>query len=71
MQERLFGLQGTWNSIMEQAGIQVTEGRVKVNPDLRAPEFENLFIIGDCSIFVDEKQVNLIHQRHKLPCNKG
>jgi NADH:ubiquinone reductase (H+-translocating) len=43
------------NSIMEQAGIQVTEGRVKVNPDLRAPEFENLFIIGDCSIFVDEK----------------
>ena len=43
------------NSIMEQAGIQVTEGRVKVNPDLRAPGYENLFIIGDCSIFVNEK----------------
>jgi NADH:ubiquinone reductase (H+-translocating) len=43
------------NSIIEQARIQVTEGRVKVNPDLRAPEFESLFIIGDCSIFVDEK----------------
>ena len=43
------------NSIMEQAGIQVTEGRVKVKADLRAPGYENLFIIGDCSIFVNEK----------------
>ena len=43
------------HSILEQSGIQVTDGRVKVNPDLRASEYENLFIIGDCSIFVHEK----------------
>ena len=43
------------NSVIEQAGIPVTEGRVEVNPDLRAPGYEGLFIIGDCSNFVNEK----------------
>ena len=43
------------NSLIEQAGIPVTEGRVEVNPDLRASGYENLFIIGDCSIFADEQ----------------
>jgi len=43
------------NSIIEHAGIEVTEGRVKVEPDLRAPGQDNLFIIGDCSIIIDEE----------------
>ena len=42
------------NRIIEDAGIETTNGRVKVQPDLRAPCCSDLFIIGDCSIVMDE-----------------
>ncbi|MCQ6276531.1 NAD(P)/FAD-dependent oxidoreductase [Bacillus sp. V3B] len=44
------------NSIIEGSGIETMKGRVKVEPDLRAPESDNLFIIGDCSLVIDEKK---------------
>lgn len=47
------GIRG--NSIIEASGIEAMRGRVKVNPDLRAPGHDNIFIIGDCSLIINEE----------------
>ncbi|MBO8176287.1 NAD(P)/FAD-dependent oxidoreductase [Aeribacillus pallidus] len=43
------------NSIIEKAGFENMRARVKVNPDLRAPGYDNVFIIGDCSLIINEE----------------
>lgn len=43
------------NSIIEKSGFEAMRGRVKVQPDLRAPGHENVFIIGDCSLIINEE----------------
>lgn len=40
--------------IVEEAGFENMRGRVKVNPDLRAPGHDNVFILGDSSLFMNE-----------------
>jgi NADH dehydrogenase len=47
------GIRG--NSLVEQSGIETMRGRVKVKPDLRAPEFDNIFVIGDCSLLFNDE----------------
>jgi NADH:ubiquinone reductase (H+-translocating) len=43
------------NSIIENSGIEAMRGRVKVESDLRAPGYDNLFVIGDCSLVINEE----------------
>jgi NADH dehydrogenase len=43
------------NSILEQSGFENIRGRVKVDSYLRAPQFEDIFVIGDCSVFLNEE----------------
>ncbi|MFE8702360.1 NAD(P)/FAD-dependent oxidoreductase [Cytobacillus sp. FJAT-54145] len=43
------------NSIIEKSGIEAMRGRVKVQPDLRAPGLDDVFIIGDCSLMINEE----------------
>ncbi|WLR50443.1 NAD(P)/FAD-dependent oxidoreductase [Bacillus tianshenii] len=43
------------NPIMEQSGIETMRGRVKVEKDLRAPGFNDLFIVGDCALIINEE----------------
>ncbi|MGD6817329.1 NAD(P)/FAD-dependent oxidoreductase [Metabacillus sp. 84] len=43
------------NSVVEEAGFENMRGRVKVNPDLRAPGHNDVFIIGDCSLIINEE----------------
>lgn len=43
------------NSILEKSGFDVMRGRVKVEKDLRAPGYDNIFIIGDSSLVINEK----------------
>lgn len=43
------------NSIIEKSGFEAMRGRVKVQPDLRAPGHDNVFIIGDCSLIINEE----------------
>ncbi|MDP4085653.1 MAG: NAD(P)/FAD-dependent oxidoreductase [Bacillota bacterium] len=43
------------NSIIEKSGFEAMRGRVKVEKDLRVPGFDNLFIIGDSSLFINEE----------------
>lgn len=47
------GIRG--NSIIEKSGFEAMRGRVKVQPDLRVPGFDHIFIIGDCSLFINEE----------------
>jgi NADH dehydrogenase len=43
------------NKMIEEAEIETAGGRVKVQADLRVPGFNDLFIIGDCSIVINNK----------------
>lgn len=43
------------NSIVEKSGFESMRGRVKVNPDLRAPGYEDVFIVGDCALLINEE----------------
>ncbi|MGJ7920100.1 NAD(P)/FAD-dependent oxidoreductase [Neobacillus sp. LXY-4] len=43
------------NSIIEKSGIEAMRGRVKVQPDLRAPGSEDIFVIGDSSLMINEE----------------
>ncbi|MBM7586229.1 NADH dehydrogenase [Bacillus pakistanensis] len=43
------------NPVIEKAGIENMRARVKVEKDLRAPGHDNIFIIGDCSLMINEE----------------
>jgi NADH dehydrogenase len=43
------------NSLLTEAGFETIRGRVQVDSYLRAPGYENVFIIGDCSIVYNEQ----------------
>ncbi len=43
------------NSIIEKSGFEAMRGRVKVAKDLRAPGHDDVFIIGDSSLFINEE----------------
>ncbi|MDR7079051.1 NADH dehydrogenase [Neobacillus niacini] len=47
------GIRG--NSIIEKSGFEAMRGRVKVQPDLRVPGFDDVFIIGDSSLVINEE----------------
>jgi NADH dehydrogenase len=38
------------NSLLAEAGFETVRNRVKVDPYLRVPGHDNIFIIGDCSL---------------------
>lgn len=42
------------NSVIEKSGFESIRGRVKVDEYLRAPGFQDVFVIGDCSVFIDK-----------------
>jgi len=43
------------NSVIEKSGFEAMRGRIKVQPDLRAPGFDNIFVIGDSSLVINEE----------------
>ncbi|MED1095773.1 MULTISPECIES: NAD(P)/FAD-dependent oxidoreductase [Bacillus] len=43
------------NSIVEEAGFENNRGRVKVNPHLLVEGHDDVFIIGDCSLIINEE----------------
>lgn len=45
------GIRG--NHMLDEAGFETMRGRVKVDPQLRSPQFDNIFIVGDCSIVIN------------------
>ncbi len=47
------GVRGS--SIIEKSGFEAMRGRIKVEPDLRAPGHEDIFVIGDCALIINEE----------------
>ncbi|MFA9560055.1 NAD(P)/FAD-dependent oxidoreductase [Evansella sp. AB-rgal1] len=43
------------NSVIEKSGFEAMRGRVKVDKDLRAPGYEDIFIIGDCALVINDE----------------
>jgi NADH dehydrogenase len=43
------------NRVVEEAGFENIRGRVKVDEYLRAPGHKNVFVIGDCSLIINEE----------------
>lgn len=43
------------NAVIEKSGFEAMRGRVKVQPDLRVPGFNDVFIIGDSSLMINEE----------------
>lgn len=43
------------NPVVEESGFDAMRGRIKVTEDLRSPEDENIFVIGDCSLIINEE----------------
>lgn len=41
------------NSLIESSGIENNRARIMVEQDLRAPGFDDVFIVGDCSVFLN------------------
>jgi NADH dehydrogenase len=47
------GVRGSY--VIDESGFEAMRGRVKVDPFLRAPGYENIFIVGDCSLVINEE----------------
>lgn len=43
------------NSIVENSGFLTNRGKVEVRPDMRSPEYDDVFVIGDCALINDEE----------------
>ncbi|MBB4826991.1 NADH dehydrogenase [Sporosarcina luteola] len=43
------------NRLIEETGIENMRARVKVEKDLRAPGFSDVFIVGDCALMINEE----------------
>ncbi|GAA0326627.1 NAD(P)/FAD-dependent oxidoreductase [Bacillus carboniphilus] len=43
------------NSVIEESGFEAMRGRVKVEKTLQAPGHSDVFIIGDCSLMINEE----------------
>ncbi|TFE03786.1 NAD(P)/FAD-dependent oxidoreductase [Jeotgalibacillus salarius] len=41
------------NPIIEKAGFENMRARIKVDPELRAPGHNNVFIVGDCALMIN------------------
>jgi NADH:ubiquinone reductase (H+-translocating) len=48
------GVKGS--SILSESGFELTKGKVTVNGDLRAPGYDNIFIIGDCAWVMNKEE---------------
>jgi NADH dehydrogenase len=47
------GIRG--NHMLDEAGFETMRGRIKVDEFLRSPQYENIYIVGDCSIVMNEE----------------
>lgn len=56
--------------IVEEAGFENMRGRVKVNLDLRAPGHDDVFILGDSSLFINEETERRTRRLLRSRCSK-
>jgi len=42
------------NSIVERSGFNTNRGKVEVRKDMRTPDYDDVFVIGDCTLIMNE-----------------
>ncbi len=47
------GVQG--NSIVADSGFETNRGRVPVRKDQRTPDYDDVFVVGDCALIINEE----------------
>ncbi len=43
------------NSIVEESGFETNRGKIEVRPDMRSPEYDDVFVVGDCALIMNEE----------------
>ncbi|WP_430784530.1 NAD(P)/FAD-dependent oxidoreductase [Virgibacillus flavescens] len=43
------------NSIVEASGFETNRGKIEVRSDMRAPDYDNVFVVGDCALIMNEE----------------
>lgn len=43
------------NALVEKSGFENNRGKVAVEKDMRAPDYDNVFVIGDCALIMNEQ----------------
>lgn len=43
------------NSLIETSGIESNRARIAVRKDMRAPDFDDVFVVGDCAFLLNEE----------------
>ncbi|MGP4073007.1 NAD(P)/FAD-dependent oxidoreductase [Piscibacillus sp. B03] len=43
----------TGNSIVQESGFETNRGRVPVRNDLRTPDYDDVFVVGDCAVIMN------------------
>jgi len=46
---------GHANSVVERSGFQTKQGKIEVREDMRAQDFDDVFVIGDCALMRNTK----------------
>lgn len=41
------------NTIVEQSGLETSRGKVEVRKDMRTPDYDDVFVIGDCALVMN------------------
>lgn len=41
------------NSIVEESGFETNRGKVPIRPDIRTPEYDDVFVVGDCAVMMN------------------
>lgn len=43
------------NSVLDKSGFETGRGRITVDKHLKAPGYDNVFIVGDCAVFINKE----------------
>lgn len=43
------------NSIVEESGFETNRGKIEVRSDLRSPEYDDVFVVGDCALIMNDE----------------
>lgn len=43
------------NSLVEESGFETNRGKIEVRDDMRAPDYDNVFVVGDCALIMDKE----------------
>src|SRR5699024_6725137 len=41
------------NKIVEESGIETNRGKIEVREDMRAPDYDDVFVVGDCALIMN------------------